>query len=87
ADEVADGYAVRRFATAGAWAAVADGASSHGAAPSEAAAAFDVEMTAPPADAHAGAADPDDAAASAAEGDDTRDPHDIASPAVAERRC
>jgi len=81
ADEVADGYAVRRFATAGTWAAAAADVSGHGEASSEAALAFDAEMTTPPADTHA---DPDDAAASAADGDD---PPDIASPAAVERRC
>ncbi|MEK7890355.1 hypothetical protein AAB992_24905, partial [Burkholderia contaminans] len=90
ADEVADGYAVRRFATAGAWAAAAADVAGHGQAPPEAAAAFDAAMTAAPVDAQADgqadadeAADPDEAA-SAADGDE---PHDAALPAAAERRC
>ncbi|WP_412528505.1 hypothetical protein [Burkholderia lata] len=82
ADEVADGYAVRRFATAGAWAAAAADVAGHGAAPPEAAAAFDAAMTAPPADALTGAADPDEAAA--ADGDE---PDGVALPAAVERRC
>ncbi|MBN3784060.1 hypothetical protein G3O06_42135 [Burkholderia sp. Ac-20345] len=87
ADEVADGYAVRRFATAGAWAAAVADVAGHGDASSEAAAAFDAEMTTPPADTQA---DPDNAAASTADGDaprDSDDPPDIASPAAVERRC
>ncbi|VWD44481.1 mucin [Burkholderia contaminans] len=78
ADEVADGYAVRRFATAGAWAAAAADVAGHGQAPPEAAAEFDAAMTAAPAD----AADLDEAAA--ADGDE---PHDAALPAAVERRC
>ncbi|HHX4053203.1 MAG: hypothetical protein ACN6QT_08525 [Burkholderia contaminans] len=86
ADEVADGYAVRRFATAGAWAAAAADVAGHGQVPPEAAAAFDAAMTAAPVDAqadgHADAADPDEAAA--ADGDE---PYAAALPAAVERRC
>ncbi|AOJ29100.1 hypothetical protein WJ12_30305 [Burkholderia seminalis] len=64
ADEVADGYAVRRFSTAGAWVAGAAGAgdtAGHASTPPEAAAAFDAEMSGP-----AGEAAADDAAPPAA---------------------
>ncbi|WP_175910893.1 hypothetical protein [Burkholderia metallica] len=95
ADEVADGHAVRRFATAGVWAAVGADASGHGAAASGAAQAFDAEMTAPRADTRADRddtddpsdpSDPNDPAASAADGAGD-DPPDIATPATLERRC
>ncbi|MDN7587423.1 hypothetical protein [Burkholderia seminalis] len=73
ADEVADGYAVRRFSTAGAWMAGAAGAgdtAGHASAQPEAAAAFDAAMTDPAGD-----------AVEAAEADEA------APPAAAERRC
>ncbi|WP_176049954.1 hypothetical protein [Burkholderia sp. BCC1644] len=76
ADEVADGYAVRRFATAGAWAAGAGDAAAHAVAQPEAAAAFDAEMT----DAAAGT----DAGTEPGTSSHADDP---APPAVAERRC
>ncbi|WP_175689130.1 hypothetical protein [Burkholderia anthina] len=85
ADEVADGYAVRRFATPGAWAAGAGGVgevAAHAAAQPEAAAAFDAEMATRPADAEPGAAGLTDAADAAATPAD-----DAAPPAAAERRC
>ncbi|MCA8098089.1 hypothetical protein [Burkholderia contaminans] len=72
ADEVADGYAVRRFSTAGAWAAGAGDTPGHASAQPEAAAAFDAEMT----DAEAGTEPGASAAA-----DET------APPAAVERRC
>jgi hypothetical protein len=89
ADEIADAYAVRRFATAGVWAADAghvahagDGGghagapAAHAASP-EAAAAFDAEMTAhDSADAQAGTSGTAGATGDAA-----------SPPAVAERRC
>ncbi|MGT0250291.1 hypothetical protein [Burkholderia pyrrocinia] len=78
ADEVADGYAVRRFATAGVWAGAAGDVAGHAAAQPEAAAAFDAEMAARPADAEAGSVD---AAAPATSADDPEPP------AAAERRC
>ncbi|AXF22978.1 hypothetical protein CUJ89_21050 [Burkholderia pyrrocinia] len=84
ADEVADGYAVRRFSTAGVWAGAAGAAvdaGGHAAAQPEAAAAFDAEMAAQPADAQAGAADVIDVTDAAAPADD------VAPPAAAERRC
>ncbi|QTO20818.1 hypothetical protein [Burkholderia seminalis] len=61
ADEVADGYAVRRFSTAGAWVAGAGDTAGHASTPPEAAAAFDAEMSDP-----AGEAAADDAAPPAA---------------------
>ncbi|MCA8302651.1 hypothetical protein LGN24_14265 [Burkholderia seminalis] len=64
ADEVADGYAVRRFSTAGAWVAGVAGAgdtAGHASTPPEAAAAFDAEMSDP-----AGEPAADDAAPPAA---------------------
>ncbi|WGY71439.1 hypothetical protein KEC55_16550 [Burkholderia cepacia] len=76
ADEVADGYAVRRFATAGTWAAVAGDAAAHAVARPEAAAAFDAEMS----DAEAGT-EPGTEPGATSQTDDT------APPAVAERRC
>ncbi|WP_446904167.1 hypothetical protein [Burkholderia sp. YIM B11467] len=85
ADEVADGYAVRRFATPGAWAAGASDASGH-AAPPDVAAAFDAEMAAPPADAETAAAGMTDAA-DAADAVDPTDAADDAASAAAERRC
>ncbi|AWV02090.1 hypothetical protein DM992_21740 [Burkholderia sp. JP2-270] len=84
ADEVADGYAVRRFATAGVWSGAAGDVAGHAAAQPEAAAAFDAEMAARPADAEAGLADMtdmSDAVASAAPADAPEPP------AAAERRC
>ncbi|WP_321856039.1 hypothetical protein [Burkholderia cenocepacia] len=78
ADEVADGYAVRRFATGGTWVAGAGDAAGHASTPPEAAAAFDAAMTEtetdPGGEIDAGA----DAAAA---------PDDPAPPAAAERRC
>ncbi|WP_322086833.1 hypothetical protein [Burkholderia sp. BCC1999] len=76
ADEVADGYAVRRFATAGTWAAGAGDAAAHAVARPEAAAAFDAEMS----DAEAGT-EPGTEPGATSHADDT------APPAVAERRC
>ncbi|WP_175821852.1 hypothetical protein [Burkholderia sp. BCC0419] len=78
ADEVADGYAVRRFATGGTWVAGAGDASGHASAPPEAAAAFDAAMT----DAETGAG-----AEIAGETDASAAPDDPAPPAAAERRC
>ncbi|MGU7852179.1 hypothetical protein ACV22X_05495 [Burkholderia orbicola] len=80
ADEVADGYAVRRFATGGTWVAGAgDAAAGHASTPPEAAAAFDAAMTEAETDADI-AAETDASAASVA-------PDDPAPPAAAERRC
>ncbi|HHT8841926.1 TPA: hypothetical protein ACT5B5_006281, partial [Burkholderia cenocepacia] len=82
ADDVADGYAVRRFATGGTWVAGAGDAAGHGSTPPEAAAAFDAAMT----DVETGAA-----AAADADASDTSDapamPDDSAPSAAAERRC
>ena len=82
ADDVADGYAVRRFATGGTWVAGAGDAAGHGATPPEAAAAFDAAMT----DVETGAA-----AAAEADASDTSDapamPDDSVPSAAAERRC
>ncbi|WP_241303269.1 hypothetical protein [Burkholderia stabilis] len=81
ADEVADGYAVRRFATSGVWSGAAGDTAGHAAAQPEAAAAFDAEMAAQPADADAGTND-------AAGADDATVPAGDAAPAAAaERRC
>ncbi|WP_333990863.1 hypothetical protein [Burkholderia orbicola] len=79
ADEVADGYAVRRFATGGTWVAGAGDAPGHAFAPPEAAAAFDAAMTEAETDADI-AAETDASAASVA-------PDDPVPPAAAERRC
>ncbi|MCA8380634.1 hypothetical protein LGN22_17310 [Burkholderia cenocepacia] len=79
ADEVADGYAVRRFATGGTWVAGAGdagAAAGHAATPPEAAAAFDAAMTEAETDADI-----------AAETDASVAPDDPAPPAAAERRC
>ncbi|OXI30443.1 hypothetical protein CFB89_25100 [Burkholderia sp. AU16741] len=78
ADEVADGYAVRRFATGGTWVAGAGDAAVHAFAPPQAAAAFDAAMT----EAETGAN-----AEIAAEADASAAPDDPAPPAAAERRC
>ncbi|VWC84813.1 hypothetical protein [Burkholderia contaminans] len=80
ADEVADGYAVRRFATAGAWAAGAGDATGHVSTPPEAAAAFDAAMT----EAETGA---DIAAETTGATDASAAPDDPAPPAAVERRC
>ncbi|MBM2771229.1 hypothetical protein [Burkholderia anthina] len=72
ADEVADGHAVRRFSTGGTWVAGAGDGAGHAGASHEAAAGFDAEMGAGPADVRAGAAD---------------DADDPVPPAAAERRC
>ncbi|KWF30281.1 hypothetical protein [Burkholderia pseudomultivorans] len=79
ADEVADGYAVRRFAMAGGWAGDVGGdatahPASHAGTQPEAAAAFDAQMGAHPAGAEPGAAD--DGA-----------PPDGPPPDASERRC
>ncbi|MBN3567086.1 hypothetical protein [Burkholderia cenocepacia] len=80
ADEVADGYAVRRFATGGTWVAGAgDAAAGHASTPPEAAAAFDAAMT----EAETDADIVTETAASAA----SVAPDDPAPPAAAERRC
>ena len=93
ADEVADGYAVRRFATAGVWSGAAGDLVGHAAAQPEAAAAFDAEMAARPAAAEAGSVDASDmsdmsdmsdAAASTVSTAPADDPEP---PAAAERRC
>ncbi|MEN8516072.1 hypothetical protein [Burkholderia sp. RS02] len=90
ADEVADGYAVRRFATAGVWSGAAGDLAGHAAAQPEAAAAFDAEMAARPAAAEAGsvdASDMSDAAASTASTTPAAPADDPEPPAAAERRC
>lgn len=88
ADEVADGYAVRRFATAGVWTGAAGDVAGHAAAQPEAAAAFDAEMAAQPADAEAGAADVTASTASTAPAAPAAPADDAAPPAAAaERRC
>ncbi|MBJ9881833.1 hypothetical protein I7820_32345, partial [Burkholderia cenocepacia] len=80
ADDIADGYAVRRFATGGTWVAGAgDAAAGHASTPPEAAAAFDAAMTEAETDADI-ATETDASAASAS-------PDDPAPPAAAERRC
>ncbi|MDS0794151.1 hypothetical protein NUV26_18475, partial [Burkholderia pseudomultivorans] len=78
ADEVADGYAVRRFATAGGWAGdagvdAAAHAAGHAGAQPEATAAFDAQMGAHPAGAETGAT---------ADG-----PRPATPPDASERRC
>ncbi|WP_175882625.1 hypothetical protein [Burkholderia sp. BCC0044] len=78
ADEVADGYAVRRFATGGTWVAGAGDVAGHAFTPPEAAAAFDAAMT----EAETGAG-----AEIAAETDASAAPDDPTPPAAAERRC
>ncbi|UOB59490.1 hypothetical protein MRS60_22330 [Burkholderia pyrrocinia] len=87
ADEVADGYAVRRFATAGVWSGAAGDVAGHAAAQPEAAAAFDAEMAARPADAEAGSADVTDMGDTAASTASTAPADDPEPPAAAERRC
>ncbi|MDR6497996.1 hypothetical protein ACPUER_35045 [Burkholderia sp. DN3021] len=90
ADEVADGYAVRRFATAGVWSGAAGDVAGHAAAQPEAAAAFDAEMAARPADAEAGSVDVtdmSDAAASTALTTPAAPADDPEPPSAAERRC
>ncbi|AOI76337.1 hypothetical protein [Burkholderia sp. NRF60-BP8] len=78
ADEVADGYAVRRFATGCTWVAGAGDAPGHASTPPQAAAAFDAAMT----ETETGADLAADAEANAGAASD-----DPAPPAVAERRC
>ncbi|AZQ55862.1 hypothetical protein [Burkholderia cenocepacia] len=80
ADEVADGYAVRRFATGGTWVAGAGDAAGHASTPPEATAAFDAAMTEAEPDADIAAETAGEAGASIA-------PDDPAPPAAAERRC
>ncbi|HDR9507765.1 hypothetical protein C5615_15030 [Burkholderia cepacia] len=87
ADEVADGYAVRRFATAGVWSGAAGDVAGHAAAQPEAAAAFDAEMAARPADAEAGSVDVTDMGDTAASTASTAPADDPEPPAAAERRC
>ncbi|KVE07538.1 hypothetical protein R0290_16910 [Burkholderia semiarida] len=82
ADDVADGYAVRRFATGGTWVAGAGDAAGHASTPPAAAAAFDAAMT----ETEAGA----DIAAETVLSDVPEVPDaagDPAPPAAAERRC
>ncbi|KVV42564.1 hypothetical protein WK81_15510 [Burkholderia ubonensis] len=76
ADDVADGYAVRRFSTGGTWVAGAGDASGHASTPTEAAAAFDAAMT-----------EAETGADIAAEADASAAPDDPVPPAAAERRC
>ncbi|MGT0196192.1 hypothetical protein ACVHYJ_29700 [Burkholderia pyrrocinia] len=87
ADEVADGYAVRRFATAGVWSGAAGDVAGHAAAQPEAAAAFDAEMAARPADAEAGSVDVTDMGDTAASTASTAPADAAEPPAAAERRC
>ncbi|KVX98965.1 hypothetical protein WL10_30530 [Burkholderia ubonensis] len=76
ADDVADGYAVRRFSTGGTWVAGVGDASGHASTPTEAAAAFDAAMT-----------EAETGADIAAEADASAAPVDPVPPAAAERRC
>ncbi|PAJ81405.1 hypothetical protein [Burkholderia ubonensis] len=76
ADDVADGYAVRRFSTGGTWVAGAGGASGHASTPTEAVDAFDAAMT-----------EAETGADIAAEADASAAPDDPVPPAAAERRC
>ncbi|KVU37126.1 hypothetical protein WL67_10430 [Burkholderia ubonensis] len=76
ADDVADGYAVRRFSTGGTWVAGVGDASGHASTPTEAAAAFDAAMT-----------EAETGADIAAEADASAAPDDPVPPAAAERRC
>ncbi|WP_243712280.1 hypothetical protein, partial [Burkholderia pyrrocinia] len=87
AEEVEDGYAVRRFATAGGGSGAAGDVAGHAATQPEAAAAFDAEMAARPADAEADAVDVTDMSDAATSTTSTASADAAEPPAAAERRC